>query len=79
MSGKNKDYVKAILEFYKLILTAFIGLLFIIFWNFIANPNILQNLDNTIKKIFLFIILFLTILIVSIILKYWKYAEELKD
>ncbi len=79
MSGKNKDYVKAILEFYKLILTALIGLLFIIYWNFTANPNISQSMDNTRISITKFILIFLVILIPAIMWRYMKEAEALKD
>jgi len=79
MSGKDKDYVKAILEFYKVMITALLGLLFIMFWYIMTNPNNVQSMDNKNRYIILIILLFLIILLLGVIFRYWRLAEDLKD
>lgn len=72
------DHVKAILEFIKFGMTAFSGLLFIMFWNLMADPNIVKNMDWDIKVIVLLITGVISLILFVFMYSYIRYADKLK-
>jgi hypothetical protein len=71
-TGTNKDYTKAILELYKLIITALAGIIFIIYWGLKAYPNVV------VSPIDKYIIIFMVLIIILSLIAYMKTAKDLK-
>ena len=73
------DYHKGWIDFLKFIMTALLGMLFVIFWNVMAYPDIVKNMNLT-TKIFVLSVVFIIIFILLLGMRSWlKIINYLKD
>lgn len=73
------DYHKGWIDFLKFSMTAWLGLLLVMFWNVMAYPDIVKNMDAT-TKMFVLIAAFISILWLILGMRSWlKTLNDLKD
>ena len=73
------DYYKGRIDFIKVMMTALFGMLLIIFWNVMAYPDIVKNMDFA-TKCFVLSFTFISIIILILGMYEWlKILNNLKD
>lgn len=69
------DYIKALLDLYKMMLAGIIGIVFVMFWNLIQN---IHTLEKSTLKGGLFLSIFIAVSALLCVQEYWKLMHKLR-